>query len=121
VPEVEVVLSSGFARAWSTAELLHEVAGWPEPQDCPALEAGRPAAGALDVLGELKQESVALAGHEPHLSMLTSLLCAGSEHGLRFELKKGGVVAVEVDGEVAPGSGRLLWAVTPKILRKLDR
>jgi phosphohistidine phosphatase len=121
VPEVEVVLSSGFARAWSTAELLHEVAGWPEPLDCPPLEAGKPAAGALDVLRELDEASVALSGHEPHLSTLTSLLCAGSEHGLRFELKKGGVAAVEVDGEVAPGSGRLLWAVTPKILRALDR
>ena len=119
VPEVELVLSSGFARAWSTAELLHEVAGWPAPRDCPALEAGKPASGALDVLRELKEETVALSGHEPHLSTLVSLLCAGSEHGLRFELKKGGVAAVEVDSEIAPGSGRLLWAVTPKILRAL--
>lgn len=120
VPDVEVVLSSGFARAWATAELLHEVARWPSPRDCPALEAGKPASGALAVLRELKEQSVALSGHEPYLSTLASLLCAGSEHGLRFQLKKGGVAAVEVDGEIAPGSGRLLWAVTPKILRRLD-
>ena len=98
------------------AELLHEVARWPSPRDCPALEAGKPASGALAVLRELKEQSVALSGHEPYFSTLASLLCAGSEHGLRFQLKKGGVAAVEVDGEIAPGSGRLLWAVTPKIL-----
>jgi len=120
VPEVEVVLSSGFARAWATAELLHEVAGWPAPRDCPALEAGKPASGALDVLRVLKEQSVALSGHEPYLSTLASLLCAGSEDAFRFQLKKGGVAAVEIDGEIAPASGRLLWAVTPKILRALD-
>ena len=68
----------------------------------------------------LKEQSVALSGHEPYLSTLASLLCAGSEDAFRFQLKKGGVAAVEIDGEIAPASGRLLWAVTPKILRALD-
>ena len=48
VPAVDSVLSSGYARAWQTAELLHEVAGWQEPEECPALEAGRPATAVLD-------------------------------------------------------------------------
>src|SRR5436305_15005902 len=47
VPTVDRVLSRGFARAWQTAELLRELAGWPQPEECPALEAGRPAASAL--------------------------------------------------------------------------
>ena len=29
VSSVDVLLSSRFVRAWQTAELLHEVAGWP--------------------------------------------------------------------------------------------
>src|SRR5947207_500590 len=63
-PDVDVVLSSGFARAWQTAELLHDATGWPDPRECTALEAGRPAASALEVLDDRQERSVALVGHE---------------------------------------------------------
>ncbi|HTS74038.1 MAG TPA: histidine phosphatase family protein [Gaiellaceae bacterium] len=121
VPEVELVLSSGYARAWGTAELLHEAAGWPAPRDCPPLEANQPASAALGVLREQKERSIALVGHEPYLSTLASLLCAGGEHVMQLRLKKGAVAVVEVSGEVVPGAGTLLWAVPPKILRALDQ
>lgn len=120
-PEVDVVLSSGFARAWETAELLHEVTGWPKPRDCPALEAGRPVSAALDVLREHDEPSLALVGHEPHLSTLASILCAGAEGTARLELKKGGVVLLRLEGEVAPRSAYLRWSLPPRILRALDR
>lgn len=119
VPEVDVVLSSGYARAWETAELLHEVAGWPQPHESSALEAGRPPSPAIDVLREREEKSIALVGHEPHLSTLASILCGGGEN-FHLKLRKGGVAVVRVDGEPAPGSGYLLWAVGPKILRALD-
>jgi phosphohistidine phosphatase len=119
VPEVEVVLSSGYARAWETAELLHEVAGWPQPQESSALEAGRPPTPAIDALREHEEKSIALVGHEPHLSTLASILCGGGEN-FHLKLRKGGVAVVRVDGDPAPGSGYLLWAVGPKILRALD-
>jgi len=120
-PAVDVVLSSGYSRAWETAELLHDVTGWPKPQECSALEAGQPASSALGVLREQGERSVALVGHEPHLSRLASLLCAGGEGVMRLELKKGAVALVEIDGEVEPGAAYLRWAVSPKILRALDR
>jgi len=121
VPDVELVLSSGYARAWGTAELLHEAAGWPAPRDCPPLEANKPASAALDVLREQEEQSIALVGHEPCLSTLASLLCAGGEHVMRLRLKKGAVVVMEVSGEVVPGAGSLLWAVPLKFLRALDQ
>ena len=89
VPAVDSMLSSGYARAWQTAELLHEVAGWPEPEECPALEAGRPATSVLDVLQGRSERSIALVGHEPHLSMLASLLCTGSEDAARARAEEG--------------------------------
>jgi phosphohistidine phosphatase len=119
VPEVDAVLSSRFARAWQTAELLQE-AGWPAPEACPALEVGRSPAAALDVLRDRRERSVALVGHEPHLSMLASLLSTGSEGALDLELKKGGVVHLRCDGAVAPGAATLRWAAAPKILRALS-
>jgi phosphohistidine phosphatase len=121
VPDVDVVLASGFARAWQTAELLHEAAGWPAPEECPALEAGRPASSLLPILRDRPERSIAVVGHEPHLSMLASLLCAGSEDALNFEVKKGAVALLAFDYAVEPAGARLRWAVAPKILRALDR
>jgi phosphohistidine phosphatase len=119
VPDVDVLLSSGLARAWQTAELLHDVAGWPAPLECPALEAGRPASSGLDLLRERDEQSIALVGHEPYLSSLASLLCTGSEGGLHLEFKKGAVVSLDVEDSVAPGSTCLRWSVSPRILRRV--
>ena len=121
VPAVDSMLSSGYVRAWQTAELLYEVAGWHEPEECPALEAGRPATSVLDVLQGRTERSIALVGHEPHLSRLVSLLCTGSEDGLQLELKKGAVASLSFAGPVEPARACLRWTVSPKILRRLDR
>jgi phosphohistidine phosphatase len=120
VPSVDVVLSSGYSRAWETAVLLHDVTGWPGPLECPPLEAGAAASSAVDILRGRSEESVALVGHEPHLSNLASILCTG-DVGFPLDLKKGGVVHLRFDEEeVGPGRGRLRWALSPKILRTLD-
>ena len=121
VPAVDSMLSSGYARAWQTAQLLHDVAGWPEPEQCPALEAGRPGSSALDVLQACAERSIALVGHEPYLSRLASLLCTGSEDGLQLELKKRAVASLSFTGPVEPARACLRWTVSPKILRRLDR
>jgi phosphohistidine phosphatase len=120
VPEVDVVLSSGYTRAWQTAELLHEVAGWPAPEELTELEPTRPAADAARVLRGRREDSIALVGHEPHLSQLASLLLTGSDRTLRIELKKGGVISIVFAGTPDTGAGSLAWSVTPKILRNID-
>lgn len=58
-------------------------------------------------------------GHEPQLSEVISYLISG-EPSNRYPVKKGGAVALEVGPTVAPGEGRLLWSVTPWILRRLN-
>ncbi len=121
VPAVDAMLSSGYARAWQTAQVLHDVAGWPEPEECPALEAGRSPSSALDLLQSRNERSIALIGHEPHLSSLASLLCTGSEDRLRSELKKGAVASLSFAGRVEPAAAELRWIVSPKILRRLGR
>jgi phosphohistidine phosphatase len=102
-------------------QLLHEVARWPAPEECPALEAARPASAALGVLRGRTERSLALVGHEPHLSRLASLLCAGSEDALQLELKKGAVAALSFAGPVEPARALLRWTVPPRVLRRLDR
>jgi len=120
VPAVDSVLSSSYARAWQTAELLRDDAGWPEPEECPALEAGRPASAALAILQSSSVHSIALVGHEPCLSRLASLLCTGSEDALQLELKKGAVASLAFAGPVGPARATLRWSLSPKILRRLD-
>jgi phosphohistidine phosphatase len=121
VPRVDVVLASPYARAWRTAELLSEEAGWPLPERCAALEAERSAADAAEALRERSgQGSVALVGHEPQLSSLAALLLTVGGEAPRLELKKGGLVRLAVDADLAPGTAVLRWSLAPKILRLLD-
>jgi len=114
-PEVDAVLASPFVRAWRTAELLHDEAGWPEPERCPELEAGRSPAETVALLAG-RSGALALVGHEPFLSSLASLLLTGDEGRLRLELKKGGALLL---GSALDGP-ELRWHVTPRVLRGLE-
>lgn len=119
VDGVEVVLSSPYPRAWQTAEVLEEEAGWPAPERCDALVAeGEPEAALAHVAARDGAASIALVGHEPFLSRLASLLLAGDESAVALELKKGGVVLLELAGPL-PGGARLRWSLSPRILRAL--
>lgn len=119
--DVDAVLSSRFARAWSTAEILHEDAGWPAPEACEELEPDAEPRASVDAIAQRSESSLAVVGHEPHLSRLTSLLVSGEPDAVSLELKKGGVVFVEIAGNLEPGAGMLRWSVSPKILRRLGR
>lgn len=110
VPAVDLVLSSPYVRAWQTAEILSEEAGWPKPTRAELLEAWRSPSDGLDLLKEnASTSSIALVGHEPYLSRFVSLLLTGDDSKVRTDLKKGGVVHVE--------DGVLRWYATPKFLR----
>jgi phosphohistidine phosphatase len=120
VPDVEAVLASGFTRAWQTASILRDEAGWPEAEECPALEAGRAPSSVLAVLRDRMEESLALVGHEPSLSGLASLLCTGDDEALDLRFKTGAVALLSCTGVPVPGAACLRWAVPPKLLRALD-
>ena len=107
-PRVDSVLASPYVRAWRTAEILHEEAGWPEPERCDALEAERAPDGVVEIVRG--RESVAVVGHEPFLSGFVSLLLGAR---IPVDFKKGGVVLVE--------DGVLRWYATPKLLRAISR
>jgi phosphohistidine phosphatase len=103
---------SSLVRARETAQLLvrdltmtvptSEVAGI-TPEDDPELVAER--------LGRASK-SVAIVGHEPHLSALGSLLVTGSTDPVVFAMKKGAVLALE------RGGSRWLvrWHIEPGLL-----
>jgi len=119
--EVDIVLASPHVRAWHTAELLTEEAGWPIPEEWPALEPQTPRGECLDALRDRQESALGLVGHQPLLSELASLLLAGDGRQQRLELKKGGSMCLRCDGGVEAGTAALRWSVSPKILVSLGR
>jgi phosphohistidine phosphatase len=121
VPTVDVVLSSGFVRAWRTAELLQKEAGWPRPVACEALESGRTPAEVLQALQAYATHgAVALVGHEPNLHELASYLMTAETGHAQIEMKKGGVALLELGDGMRPGAALLRWLLTPKVLRSIS-
>ena len=120
VPELHTLLTSPFARAAQTADIIADAyRGKPSARALHQLAAGEsveqlvgalPQAGADDV--------VAVVGHEPDLSVLVGYLLAGQQRSL-IELKKGGACMLHFEGAPRPGDGQMLWALTPRQLRDL--
>ena len=120
VPRMDVVFSSPLERAWRTAAILSEEAGWPEPAAWSQLEPGRsPQQVVLALTPHSSVGAVALVGHEPGLSELASYLLTRSAGNVEIEMKKGGAAMLSLEGVPQPGAAVLRWLLTPKVLRSL--
>lgn len=116
----DAALSSPYARAWQTAEIIvKELECREKLEACEALASGQPAAGVIAELKKRSREcsSLLLVGHEPDLSQLISLLLSGSPR-LSIVMKKGGLCRLScVTPE--PGGGTLEWLLTSKLLERM--
>lgn len=102
--------SSPRVRALDTARLACRSIGL-EPQQVPALGGGFGRDQALELLHRHGAgERVLLVGHEPDFSQTVFDLTGG-----RVDVKKGGLVAVQVE----PGDGTLLVLLRPRELAAL--
>ncbi|MBA2693371.1 MAG: histidine phosphatase family protein [Rubrobacter sp.] len=118
-PDIPRLFSSPFERAWRTAEILHEAAGWPAPESFPAMEPDVPPEKAVIALETTADSNaVALVGHRPQLHELASYLLCGDEDGAEIRIKKGGALCIRFDGPPKAGAGELLWLITPKVVGK---
>lgn len=113
-PLPQAVLSSPWLRCWQTAQMLSGI-GWRAPEVLPSLIPGGDPQASVAALPE--EGSVAMVGHSPDLQRLASLLLLGDEDLLSVEMKKGAIIAIEVDR--AAGRGVLKWHVPPRLLRRL--
>lgn len=117
VPRVDALLGSPLVRAWRTAEILAELAGWPTPKAFPALAPDVPPsdlAHALQAYAEA--EAVAVVGHRPGLHELAAYLLTGEAEGMEIRIKKGGALRMTFDDAPRAGEGTLRWLLTPKTL-----
>jgi phosphohistidine phosphatase len=117
----DAILTSPLARATETAEIVAAAySNSPPPQVVPALATGvAPAEAAAALRPFQKFDDVIVVGHEPQLSALASLLLTGSPDTLRMDLKKGGMVALELPSR--SDHGALRFVLTARQLRRLRK
>jgi phosphohistidine phosphatase len=113
----DALLTSPLPRAARTAELAAKAWGKISPTDTPALAGGEVAEVFKAIEDHGAEATVAVVGHEPQVSELLGRLI-GADKSDRLTFRKGGAALVEADGPLAEG-GRLVWYLTPRLLREL--
>lgn len=115
--EFDLILSSPYVRAQATAEILAEV--FKMKKKIAFSESLIPMADPELLISEVMEkypvDSIALVGHEPHLSTLIGLL-ATENTKLDITLKKGGVCYLSADNLHHEHRATLEWLLTPGIL-----
>ncbi len=119
--EFDLILSSPYVRARETAEILAQV--FKVKKKIAFTENLIPFGNPELLIGEINESyavnSIALVGHEPHLSSLVGILAAESAK-LDITLKKGGVCYLSVDDlHHREHCATLEWLLTPGILTEI--
>ncbi len=113
------VISSPYARALKTAEILCEKTGWGEPQIDDRLSAHYGPEETMDLLGSLDGTgNYAIVGHDPTFSFLPGYLIGVNRLGAT-ELKTGAVALIETaTAPLVQGSATLMALIQPKTLSR---
>lgn len=116
----ERILSSPLLRARQTAEILRDAMQPHLEIECsPHLKPDAEFGATLRAVAALAAKSVAVVGHEPHLSGFASYLLCGPGHTASLVMRKGAVALIRFPGEAAPGLGFLEWLLQPGTLRRI--
>ena len=120
--ELDRIVTSPLPRARRTAEI---VAGALDAEDrlevADALRAGSDAAAIRNWLRDRSEDRLMIVGHNPGLTDLITLLVLGATRPQPqvCELKKGGLAALQISSS-AQDRCELIWAATPRLIRKLS-
>ena len=114
------ILSSPLIRARQTAEILRD-ATMPhlEITYSQKLKPDSEFGDSLGAVAALGAKTVAVVGHEPHLSGFASYLLCGPRQSASLVFRKGATALLRFPGEPAPGLGFLEWLLQPSVLRRL--
>jgi phosphohistidine phosphatase len=123
VEDIDVLASSPLVRARQTADIVASEFGAPQVTEIDVLRPGTaPEAFAAWLEGAGALETIAIVGHDTHLSELVGWFVTGTAEPI-VEIKKGGVVMLELlarsGKHPAARSATLLWSLTPRQLRML--
>jgi phosphohistidine phosphatase len=109
----EVILSSPWTRAVETALAAREAFGCEQVIETKSL---LPDVLASHIWGEIRSlrplKEIMVVGHEPHLSRFAAFLL---EAPVAIDMKKAGLIRIEVQDREGPPRGVLKWMLTPKL------
>lgn len=115
----DLIATSPLTRAMQTAEILGRVY---HIEIGATVDALRPESPPDEFIAWARTQpadaTVAIVGHEPHLSQLVAWHTAGRTSAF-LELKKGGACLLEFDGRPQQSGGTLLWLMRPSQLAEL--
>lgn len=118
----DVVLTSPLLRAKETAEIINAYCG--ENKEVVITDLLKPDSSYNSLVKFLNQfkehEKVAVVGHEPFLSGFASY-CLSKNQDILINLKKGGILMLEIDQKIKPGQCILSWLMKPKQISKSKR
>lgn len=106
VPQIDIVLSSPFKRAIQTAEIIHK--SYNISKDIvvdKGLQPGMSTGDVLITVDALSYNDIMIVGHMPDVSDLVSDLVSPVSFGYPFS--PGTLAAIEFNGEIKIGSGKL--------------
>ncbi len=112
----DLILSSPYARAKQTAEIVADVY---DARDALFFSEALAVTGnPAELIEEIRvcykdKENILFVGHEPYLSQLISMLLSGSAN-VSVTMKKGGVCALEADSLRYGRCAALNWLLAPR-------
>lgn len=121
VPKITLLASSPLARAVQSAQIVAR-----RFPDVPVLQIThlsprKPPAGLLNWLQtQPAHGTIALVGHEPHLSTFAGWMTTGLQESF-ITLKKGGACLLQIGSELKPARAKIEWVIKPSQLRRLAR
>jgi phosphohistidine phosphatase len=113
------ILSSPYARAQETAELLAKhlrFTGQIELHDT-LVHGGDPRSLGKILEGHAGERDLVLVGHSPDLERWITWLTTGRDEPVFLELRKSGVCRVDVDALQPDPRGTVKWVLPPSVLR----
>ncbi len=111
----DVILSSPYARAWQTAEIVCDEADLDDPTLAGWLACGMTPETAMHELKAFSRfPGLMIVGHQPDLSELCAKLL-GLHDPIQIPFKKAALICLELE-EFRPTSARLVFALTVQLL-----
>lgn len=117
----DLILSSPYERARTTAEIVAEELKLKKRLKLTdALKCENDPQSIIAEMARLKPrpKNLLLVGHEPYLSQLISRLVSGNRD-VAMDFKKGGFCKLEMEKLGEGGGARLVWLLTPKLMKEM--
>lgn len=118
VKSIDLLATSPLVRATETGAILADRYGGIRTVRLAELAPDAKPAALLGWLRAQRRATIALVGHEPHLSALVELLLTGKPAGF-VGLKKGGACLLSLPKPASAGGAELRWLLTAGLLRRL--